>query len=640
MSDPTQASARLHLFESAVECLTDIIVITDAGLIDEPGPRIVFANKAFEQAMGYGRDEVIGLTPRILHGPRTERLELDRIRLCLEARQPIRTELINYTKSGEERWMEMDISPISDASGECTHFLSVGRDITDRKRADDEASEMKQRLETLVAKANIGILVHRRFQPMMANSELARIFGYAEPADILALPDCRVLLEDFDARSDLHDDAPLPHTDVASTVYSTTGTRTDGSLIDLEIRTFTIPWGQERAACSMVTDVSVQRDVEARLRQAQRLDAIGQLTGGVAHDFNNLLTVILGNIDALVGKLDDDELLPLAEMVQTAAERAAELTSRLLSFARRQPLDPRTVDVHQLLADMQGMLRRTLGEQIRVALLAAEPWQVLVDPHQLENAVLNLCINARDAMPDGGDLTIQTINVHLDEAVDKLPDDVAPGDYVCIAVRDTGVGMSKNSVARAFEPFFTTKETGRGTGLGLSTVYGFVKQSRGHVTIASLPGGGTTVRMFLPRAVEPLEPPPGRSRDPVSRGRAETILLVEDDDLVRDLAADMLMSLGYVVISASDGTGALATLKGGPGIDMMFTDIVMPGGMTGYDLATEAHRLLPELPILFSSGYSRSVPHDEESPDRDVRLLAKPYRLHELATVVREILDG
>ena len=177
-------------------------------------------------------------------------------------------------------------------------------------------------------------------------------------------------------------------------------------------------------------------------------------------------------------------------------------------------------------------------------------------------------------------------------------------------------------------------------GLGLSTVYGFVKQSRGHVTIASLPGGGTTVRMFLPRAVEPLEPSPGRSRDPVSRGRAETILLVEDDDLVRDLAADMLVSLGYVVISASDGTGALATLKGGSGIDMMFTDIVMPGGMTGYDLATEAHRLLPELPILFSSGYSRSVPHDEESPDRDARLLAKPYRLHELATVVREILDG
>ncbi len=390
---------------------------------------------------------------------------------------------------------------------------------------------------------------------------------------------------------------------------------------------------------------------EELLRQAQKMEAVGQLTGGVAHDFNNLLTVVLGGLDIIGRQLPALGTAPAAErvargrdMALQGVQRAITLTDRLLAFSRQQPLEPKSIDANKLVSGTCEFLHRTLGEAISLeTVLAAGLWRAFADPNQLENALLNLAFNARDAMPDGGKLTIETANCYLDESyLRSIPEPVEPGQYVMIAVADCGSGMDKATIEHAFEPFFTTKEAGRGTGLGLSQVYGFVRQSAGHVRIYSEPGEGTTVKIYLPRHVgaedhaEARTPAPA----PVHMNGSETILVVEDDAALRAYAVESLAEHGYRVLAAATARDALKILDAGNAVDLLFTDIVMPGGVNGRQLADEAARRRPGLKVLFTTGYTRNAIVHHGRVDPGVHMIGKPYSFSALGAKVRSLLDS
>jgi PAS domain S-box-containing protein len=393
-----------------------------------------------------------------------------------------------------------------------------------------------------------------------------------------------------------------------------------------------------------------RRKAEEALRQAQKMDAVGQLTGGVAHDFNNLLTIIQGGLDMIgrqISTLDGSpavsRILRGKDMAIEGVRRAAKLTSRLLAFARQQPLDPKTIDPNKLVSGVCELLRRTLGEAVLLeTVLAGGLWRTHVDANQLENALVNLAVNARDAMPGGGKMTIETANCHLDEAyVSGLTESVSVGQYVMIAVADSGLGMDRTTLEKAFEPFFTTKGVGKGTGLGLSQVYGFVRQSAGHVRIYSELGEGTTVKIYLPRHVGAEEHATEISgpSDPIQAVGAESILLVEDDEALRAYGVELLNDLGYSVLAAANAAGALEIIERGHKIDLLFTDVVMPGGMNGRELANEAMRRRPGLKVLFTTGYTRNAIVHQGRLDPGLQMIGKPFTYQELGTRIRAILD-
>jgi signal transduction histidine kinase len=390
-----------------------------------------------------------------------------------------------------------------------------------------------------------------------------------------------------------------------------------------------------------------RQKAEAQINQLQKMEALGQLTGGIAHDFNNLLTVILGNADNLRRRLpaDDRELQALVDAMIRNGERGATLTHRLLAFSRRQPLEPKPLDPNLLVAGMSDLLQRTLGERIAIAtVLAGDAWWISADANQLENALLNLAVNARDAMPDGGKLTIETANAVIDAAYAARHDEVDPGQYTVVAVSDTGMGMARQTIEKVFEPFFTTKEVGRGTGLGLSQVYGFVKQSGGHVKLYSELGRGTTVKLYLPRALGEAESEAvapheaGRQAANETGGPPATILLVEDDADVRIYTADVLRELGYRVLEAEDGASALRLLARHPEIRLLFTDLGLPGALDGRLLADQARLHDPTLPVLFTTGYTRNAVVHHGRLDAEVELIVKPFTYDELAARLKKIL--
>jgi signal transduction histidine kinase/DNA-binding response OmpR family regulator/CHASE3 domain sensor protein len=391
----------------------------------------------------------------------------------------------------------------------------------------------------------------------------------------------------------------------------------------------------------VAADVTARVQSERALRQAQKMEAIGHLTGGVAHDFNNLLQIVSANLDLVAAdSRGNPQSASRLQHAIVAVERGSRLTTQLLAFSRRQALEPRSTNPGRLMQDMTDLLRRTLGEQVEVeAIVAGGLWNTLVDPNQLQNAILNLAINARDAMPEGGKLTIEVANAFLDDDYASRHAEVAPGQYVMIAVSDTGHGMAPEIAARAFDPFFTTKPEGRGTGLGLSQVYGFVKQSGGHVKLYSEVGHGTTVKLYVPRTGKPQESVLTQTAAP-SGGGKETILVVEDDEGVRAAVCDMLGDLGYGVLRAENAETALAVLKGGAKIDLLFTDVVMPGTMNTRELAVRARELNPEIKILFTSGYTQNAIVHNGRLDTDVFLLSKPYRKDDLARKLRSLLDA
>jgi PAS domain S-box-containing protein len=418
--------------------------------------------------------------------------------------------------------------------------------------------------------------------------------------------------------------------------------RKDGSIFPMELAVGEVKLANTHLFTGFIRDLTARTKLEQDLRQAQKMEAIGQLTGGLAHDFNNLLTVITGNLEMLQMRLKSPENLELLNEAQEAAALGAQLANRLLAFGRRQPLNPKPIDLNALAGGMVDLLRRTLGQNAVIETkFSDDSTVVMADPGQFENVLLNLAINARDAMPDGGRLTIETARTNVEKGQIAI-DGLGPGRYASVSVTDTGTGMTPEVRQRAFEPFFTTKETGKGSGLGLSMVYGFVKQSGGHIQLMSELGHGTTIRIFLP--VHEQAPAPNRQsapKDPASREKSSrTILVVEDDPRVRRVSIRRLKELGYSVLEAESGPAALQILEREPKIDLLFSDVVMAGGISGIELAHEVRRRWPNLKIILTSGFAEPAAIKDGLLQTSAGWLGKPYGLKELQEKLGELLDS
>ena len=567
---------------------------------------------------------------------------------------------------GEWRWIRSESQPKWGPEGEHAGFIGVAHDITEAKLAEESLTRLNETLERRVEERTAqlaasealvktffehspelhAVLVEDgdgfRFQEV--NPAALRLYGLPWHR-VIGRRTEEVFGEKSGAEVNRHFEACLRQTGAYR--YE----RTQGGFVLEAVATgVPVPDGEPRRIVVSARDVSDSRKLEEHLRHAQKMEALGQLTGGVAHDFNNMLTLMLGGLDTidrqaaqLPNSAPKAKIERAKEMALQGVQRARSLTARLLAFSRRQALSPQALDANGLVLGLLDLLQRTLGETIALkTILADDLWRAFVDPGQLENALINLALNARDAMPRGGKLAIETANRVLDaDRVAVLPERAEPGEYVMIAVTDTGVGMDDETRLKAFDPFFTTKEIGKGTGLGLSQVYGFTRQSGGAVEIESAPGRGASIRIFLPRQASLTPELTARARFDLTRpGGRESILVVEDDDGVRAYATESLRELGYRVAEASSGRSALELLEHAPPLDLLLTDVVMPGGYNGRELADEAVKRRPGLKVLYMTGYSRDaiLRHGRLAPG--VHVIGKPFSLAELAEKVRERLDA
>lgn len=504
--------------------------------------------------------------------------------------------------------------------------------------AEDARNWDSVRLKAVVNTAVDGIiLIDANGAIVMFNPACERLFGY-RAEEVTGQNVSMLMPEGFQIGRDrgVHQESATGQQEILDFGRQVEGRRKDGSVFPVELSVGESFENDERFFVGIIHDVTVRRRTEEQLAQAQKMESIGQLSGGISHDFNNLLTVIIGNAETLGRRLaGQSELQQLCDAIFAAGERGAELTRHLLAFSRRQVLQPVAIDCGELLHDMQRLLERTLRDDIGLSIVApvGVAW-ALADRAQLESAILNLALNAQDAMPRGGRLEMSARVTNVSHT------DVIQGDHVQIDVTDTGSGMSPEVVARAFEPFFTTKEVGRGSGLGLSMVYGFVRQSSGHVEIQSAPDEGTSVRLYLPIA-SPSQPrqrrEPRIARPEPPRG-SENVLVVEDDPHVRAYVVGLLTRLGYSVLTATNGEQALRLLEAGAEADLLFVDIVMPG-MSGWDLAECARAISPGMGVLFTSGYPLDSLEETGRAPAGAAIIMKPYRKLELATLVREVLD-
>ena len=570
--------------------------------------------------------------------------------------EPLEAQILRH--DGHVRIVNNEARPFFDPKGRVIKISGTQRDITAAKQADRDLRQSQLHLDLAQKVASIGsAAIDFRTGKWDWSDETFRIYGVKRGSFTPSFEGLAALVHPDD-RDELFSAPSLAQQGITPPPIEYRIIRPDGveRILRREAALVRDDAGEVLGIVGTVRDVTDLRAAErekemlqAQLRQAQRLEAVGQITGGVAHDFNNLLTVILGNAEVIEKHLAENSALrELAELTRIAAERGAELTRQLLAFSRQQPLDPKSINIGELVLGMDKLLKRVLGERVNIeAVYGAELWNALVDASQLENALLNLAVNARDAMPDGGRLIIETKNVHLENAddfgelhiwADDL--DTQTGQYVLISVSDTGIGMDAATRLQAFDPFFSTKDVGKGSGLGLSMVYGFVKQSKGHVRILSELGRGTTVELYLPKANEAVATPKSEGDYTPVFGGIEMILVVEDDELVRRQLTSQLKALGYKVVSANDGVEALKLLKGPTHFDLLFTDVVMPRGINGFQLAEEAAKLRPSLPVLFTSGYAESAVMREGRLDPGFNLLQKPYRRSELAAKLRAILES
>jgi PAS domain S-box-containing protein len=536
---------------------------------------------------------------------------------------------------GWRRWYRLMAAPLS--TGQSAGAVVMHLDVTASKLAEEALRREKEFSEFLIKSSSEGIVVFDRdFSITLWNPGIERVTGMGVE-EVLGRRIFEVLPDLVETAGEAAMRAALEgrETSLYDQRYAVPGTGRAG-YYDAFFSPLYSRGREVIGGIGFLRETTERRRIEDALRQSQKMEAVGQLTGGIAHDFNNMLTVIAGNLELLEGKLvGEQRLLRLVSSAALAASRAEKLTQQLLTFSRRQQLRPQPIDFNQIIIGMDDLLHRTVGEHIEIrAQLAADLWPALADPNQIETALLNLILNARDAMATGGHITIETGNVEFAAGQGEI----AAGAYATLAVTDNGQGMSEEVLAHVFEPFFTTKEVGKGTGLGLSQVYGFVKQSTGHVKIESNPASGTTVRLYLPRAPGSAglvgATPTGERQ---YRGN-ECVLVVEDDHGVRDFAVSVLREFGYRVVEAANGDAALELLATTPDVDLLFTDVVMPGKLTGADLAKVALKQRPSLRLLFTSGYTTRLV-EKEWPENTVDLLRKPYRSVDLAARIRAVLD-
>jgi PAS domain S-box-containing protein len=615
-------------------------------VLDGPGLVFQMANPAYIALMG--QRPLIGLPARQAMPEIPGRGLLDIMDAVFRTGSPYVGQglpIVLKSRRGrlETRHVDVVIQPILNVAGEVSSIFMQGNDVTHEQEMVMALQASRTDLERALL-ANQAIFDHSldvicTFDADGVFTQVSRhaedVWGY-RPEELIGLPFIDFVHPDDRGATMLVNQLIVDGTPTNS--FQNRYLHKDGSVVP-------IAWSasfskQLNAMICIARDRRESLAAEERLRQAQKLDAVGRLTGGLAHDFNNLLTVIIGGADSLVDEhRDNPAVRELAEMIRAAGERGSDLTHQLLAFAGRQPLEPRSVRVGDLLTGMERLLRRTLGEdvELRVVTQDSQAWSTMVDPTQLEAAVLNLAINARHAMPSGGKLTIETANVVLDGLYCAV-NDIAVGDYLMVAVTDNGEGMSAETAAQAFEPFFTTKPLGKGTGLGLSMVHGFVRQSRGNIKIYSEIGIGTTVKLYLPRGDGAGVSGDADFNEDRLPGGTEHILLVEDDDLLRGHACKQLQSLGYRVSVAASGTQALALIPALGDFDLLFTDVVMPDGMNGRELADRVRALKPETTVLYTSGYSENAIVHHGRLDAGVDLLNKPYRKRELAFKVRKVL--
>jgi PAS domain S-box-containing protein len=560
----------------------------------------------------------------------------------LVARRPFADfEYARVDETGQTHWIRVNGRPYFGPAGAFLGYRGAATDRTAQKRMEMAAEESDARLRAFIDNMpDLISLKDAKGRFLVVNRRFGETHG-ADSREIIGKVADEVLPPDEAAMSAAAERAVrATGQPLRREVELTLG----GSKRSAIVVKFPIAQRNDPSVMigTIITDVTEFKRLREQLHYAQKMETVGQLTGGIAHDFNNLLTVVLGNTELLIDHLQSaPELLRLAETARGGATRAAELTRRLLAFSRRQALKPAVFDLNHLVTGMTGLLQRTLGEQVELRTrLVDDLWPALADPAQVESVVLNLAVNARDAMAGGGQLTISTGNVELDEAYARAHEEVKPGPYALLSVTDTGSGMAPEVAARAFEPFFTTKEVGKGTGLGLSMVYGFLKQSGGHVALYSELGLGTTVNVYLPRAeAGAASPAAGEPRALPVTGGKETLLVVEDDAMVRAFVIEQLRALGYAVVEASSGAAALTLLDSGRPVDLLFTDVVMPGGMTGFELADAAHERRPGLRILFTSGYAEEAMRQQGRLRPGMQLLSKPYPKAALAAAIRALLD-
>ncbi len=636
-----QAEARRHSMEARYRQILSIA--PDAIIALDEHLHIAMFNQAAERLFGYGADEAIGRSAEALLPARFLGTVRDQVlafaesgEASLQVAAPDR--LFARRKNGAEFPAEIYVSKLIEHDR--TIFTAIVRDITDRENMVAMLRQTNQTLDAVVQSSPFAILAIDSSRRVIAwNRNAERIFGLSA-TDVIGRPFAPLVetigVEIGGMIRRLLNGEVLRDLEIQQQSAG-------DAMLDLRVSGAALHETDHRigGAVCVVEDVTDSKATRRQLEHAQRMEAVGQLTGGLAHDFNNLLAVVIGNLDLLRDHLAE---VPAAreslDLALKASLGGATLIRQLLAFSRRQALSPKPFDLGLLVTSTRELLARTLGEHIEIEMRLAPNLQpALADAAQLESAIANLAINARDAMPNGGRLTLETANKHLDESYVAANPDVVPGDYVMLAVSDTGTGIPPEILSRVFEPFFTTKEQGRGSGLGLSMVYGFVKQSRGHAKIYSEVGHGTTVRLYLPRALEETvaAPPPAPERAEVARIDA-TVLVVEDNLDVRKIVCRLLRDFGCSILEASSGAAALEILQSDRKIDLMFTDVVMPGGMSGTDLVQAARRLRPGIKTLLTTGFAEaSLRNQAEFADAG-EILSKPYRRQDLARKIKSVL--
>ncbi len=537
-------------------------------------------------------------------------------------------------------WLRREVRPWRLPDGGVGGIVIFHQDVSEMKAAETELAGREAHLRSILATVpEAMITIDEQGIVTSFSTNAAALFGY-RPEEVVGRNVRMLMPEPYRAEHDGYLSNYLTTGEARIIGYGRLvhAVTKDGTVFPVELSVGEAGANGRRIFTGFLRDLTSRQKMEQELRQSQKMEAVGQLTGGIAHDFNNILTAIIANLELLGPQLRDPDQRELADEAHGAAQDGAKLAAQLLAFGRRQPLNPQPTDVGALISNFAGLLRRTLGETIALEIVATPPPPLtVVDAAQLQNALLNLAINARDAMPRGGRLTIDVSPARLDSDYAQMYPEVRTGRYVLIAVSDTGSGMSEAVRRRAFEPFFTTKPMGAGTGLGLSMVYGFVKQSGGHIQIYSEMGHGTSVRIFLPvaDATAAAEEEQGMQTPELPKG-SETILLVEDDPRLRRVLSRRLRSLGYQVFEAENGAAALAELAERPEAALLFTDMVMPGGMTGLELAEAAVAIKPRLKILFTSGYAE--PAIARLGQQKGAWLKKPYTAEELAETIRAVL--